>query len=139
MVAKNHQNIKNIASGNQLFINIKILVATTKIKINAISLDITEKVHLRWDKRCTMDSLLLNKKLLRGSLVPCKEGRELRTKSRNYVKLQQKQTILLQEMERTLEICNIRIYQFCKQHIRKKCNEGYTTNCPTRNQAKYFS
>lgn len=55
---------------------------------------------------------LLYKGLLRGSLVPCKEVRELRTYSRKYVKLQQRQTSVLQEMERTLEVCSIRITSF---------------------------
>lgn len=52
---------------------------------------------------------LLNKGLLRRSLVPCKEIRELRVYSRKYIKLQQRQTSVLQEMERTLEMCSIRI------------------------------
>ena len=55
---------------------------------------------------------LLYKGLLRGSLVPCKEVRELRTYSRKYVKLQHRQTSILQEMERTLEVCSIRITSF---------------------------
>lgn len=55
---------------------------------------------------------LLHKNLLRGSLVPCKEIRELRTYSRKYLKLQQKRTSILQEIERNLEICNIRITSF---------------------------
>ena len=55
---------------------------------------------------------LLYKGLLRGSLVPCKQIRELRTYSRKYVKLQQRQTTILQEMERTLEMCSIRITSF---------------------------
>ncbi len=55
---------------------------------------------------------LLYKGLLRGSLVPCKEVRELRTYSRKYIKLQQRQTSILQEMERTLEVCSIRITSF---------------------------
>ena len=52
---------------------------------------------------------LLHKGLLRSSLVPCKEIRELRTYSRRYVKLQQRKTSVLQDMERTLEVCSIRI------------------------------
>lgn len=55
---------------------------------------------------------LLHKGLLRSSLVPRKEIRELRTYSRRYVKLQQRQTSVLQDMERTLEICSIRITSF---------------------------
>jgi transposase len=55
---------------------------------------------------------LLYKGLLRASLVPCKEIRELRTYSRKYVKLQHRQTSVLQEMERTLEVCSIRITSF---------------------------
>jgi len=55
---------------------------------------------------------LLYKGLLRGSLVPCKEVRELRTYSRKYVKLQQRLTSVQQEMERMLEICGIRITSF---------------------------
>jgi hypothetical protein len=38
--------------------------------------------------------------------------RELRTYSRKYVKLTQRQTSVLQEMERTLELCSIRITSF---------------------------
>lgn len=52
---------------------------------------------------------LLHKGLLRASLVPCKEIRELRTYSRKYVKLQQKMTCALNEMERILELCSIRL------------------------------
>jgi len=55
---------------------------------------------------------LLYKGLLRSSLVPCKEIRELRTYSRKYIKLQQRQTSVLQEMERTLEMCSIRVTSF---------------------------
>ncbi|MEI8006873.1 MAG: IS110 family transposase [Bacteroidota bacterium] len=55
---------------------------------------------------------LLYKGLLRGSLIPCKEIRELRTYSRKYIKLQQRQTSVLQDMERTLEICSIRVISF---------------------------
>lgn len=55
---------------------------------------------------------LLYKGLLRGSLVPCEKIRELRTYSRKYIKLQQRQTSLLQEMERLLEMCSIRITSF---------------------------
>lgn len=55
---------------------------------------------------------LLHKGLLRGSLIPCKEIRELRVYSRKYIKLQQRKTSVLQEMERTLEICSIRITSF---------------------------
>lgn len=52
---------------------------------------------------------LLHKGLLRGSLIPNKRIRELRTYSRKYVKLQSKVVTVFQEMERTLEMCNIRI------------------------------
>jgi transposase len=55
---------------------------------------------------------LLHKGLLRSSLVPSKEIRELRTYSRRYVKLQQRQTSVLTDMERTLEMCSIRITSF---------------------------
>jgi transposase len=55
---------------------------------------------------------LLHKGLLRSSLVPCKEIRELRTYSRKYVKLQQRQTSVLQDMERMLETCSIWITSF---------------------------
>jgi len=55
---------------------------------------------------------LLHKGLLRSSLVPSKEIRELRTYSRRYIKLQQRQTSVLQDMERTLEMCSIRITSF---------------------------
>jgi len=55
---------------------------------------------------------LLHKGLLRSSLIPCPQIRELRTYSRKYVKLQQRQTSVLQDMERTLEMCSIRITSF---------------------------
>jgi transposase len=55
---------------------------------------------------------LLNKGLVRSSLIPCKEIRELRTYSRKYVRLQQRKTSVLQEMERNLEMCGIRITRF---------------------------
>jgi transposase len=55
---------------------------------------------------------LLHKGLLRSSLVPGKQIRELRTYSRRYVKIQQRQTSVLQDMERTLEMCSIRITSF---------------------------
>jgi transposase len=55
---------------------------------------------------------LLHKGLLRSSLVPSKEIRELRTYSRRYVKLQQRQTSVLTDMERMLEMCSIRITSF---------------------------
>ena len=57
-------------------------------------------------------SMLLHKNLLRGSLIPCKRIRELRMYSRKYIKLQQRMTSVLQELERTLEMCNIRITSF---------------------------
>ena len=52
---------------------------------------------------------LLHKGLLRGSLVPGKTIRQLRTYSRKYVKIDSMVTRVTQEMERTLEMCNIRI------------------------------
>ena len=52
---------------------------------------------------------LLHKGLLRGSLVPDKTIRQLRTYSRKYVKMQGLITRVTQEMERILETCNIRI------------------------------
>jgi len=52
---------------------------------------------------------LLYKGLLRGSLVPGKQIRELRSYSRRYVKLSQMIVKSFQEMERILEMCNIRI------------------------------
>jgi len=52
---------------------------------------------------------LLQKGLLRGSLVPDKTIRQLRTYSRKYVKMQGMITRVTQEMERILETCNIRI------------------------------
>ena len=52
---------------------------------------------------------LLHKGLLRGSLVPDKAIRQLRTYSRKYVRMQNLITRVLQEMEGILETCNIRI------------------------------
>lgn len=52
---------------------------------------------------------LLHKGLLRGSLVPGVTIRELRCYSRKYMKLQGRHTSILSEMERTLEMMNIRI------------------------------
>jgi len=52
---------------------------------------------------------LLHKGLLRGSLIPDKQIRELRSYSRRYVKLQEMITRSFQDMERILEMCNIRI------------------------------
>jgi transposase len=57
-------------------------------------------------------SSLLHKGLLRSSLVPCRQIRELRSYSRKYVKLTQRQTSTLQALERTLEMCSIRITSF---------------------------
>jgi transposase len=54
-------------------------------------------------------AMLLHKGLLRGSLVPSPLIRELRCYSRKYMKLQGEITSTLQEIERTLEMCNIRI------------------------------
>jgi transposase len=55
---------------------------------------------------------LLHKGLIRSSLVPCNQIRELRVYSRKYIKIQQRQTSVLQEMERNLEMCNIRITSY---------------------------
>lgn len=55
---------------------------------------------------------LLHKGLLRKSLVPDKQIRELRSYSRKYIKIQRRKTSVLQEMERTLEMSNIRITSF---------------------------
>lgn len=52
---------------------------------------------------------LLAKKLLRGSLVPSLEIRSLRYYSREYVKKQGAITRVMQSIERTLEMANIRI------------------------------
>lgn len=52
---------------------------------------------------------LLHKGLLRGSMIPCKIIRELRTYSRRFVKTQEMATRVTQEMERILEMCNVRI------------------------------
>ena len=52
---------------------------------------------------------LLHKGLLRGSLVPDKTIRQLRTYIRKYVKMQSMITRSTQEMERILETSNIRI------------------------------
>lgn len=57
-------------------------------------------------------ALLLQKDLLRPGLVPDEHIRELRTYSRKYDKLQKRMTSLLQEMERTLEMCGIRITSY---------------------------
>lgn len=55
---------------------------------------------------------LLYNKMLRPSFVPDKHIRELRAYTRKEVKLQGRRTSLLQEMERILELCNIRITSF---------------------------
>jgi transposase len=52
---------------------------------------------------------LLHKGMLRGSLIPCKIIRQLRTYSRRLVKMHGMTTQVTQEMERILEMCNIRI------------------------------
>ena len=52
---------------------------------------------------------LLHKGMLRSSLIPCKIVRQLRTYSRRFVKMQGMITRVNQEMERILEMCNIRI------------------------------
>jgi len=55
---------------------------------------------------------LLHKGMVKSSLIPCKVIRELRVYSRKYIKLQQRQTSILQELERNLEICGIRITSY---------------------------
>ena len=55
---------------------------------------------------------LLYRNMLRGSYVPNEQIRELRAYSRKEVKLQYKRTSVLQELERVLEQCNIRITSF---------------------------
>lgn len=55
---------------------------------------------------------LLQKGLLRSSLVPPPPIRDMRVYSRKYVKLTQRKTATLQAMERTLEMCNIRLTSF---------------------------
>lgn len=52
---------------------------------------------------------LLHKGMLRGSLVPDKIIRQLRAYSRRYVKMQGMINRATQDIERTLELCNIRI------------------------------
>jgi len=52
---------------------------------------------------------LLHKELLRGSLIPDQNIRELRSYSRRYIHLQHKQTSSLQELERVLDMAGIRI------------------------------
>jgi len=52
---------------------------------------------------------LLHKGFLRGSLVPDKTSRQLRTYSRRFVKMHGMITRVLLDIERTLELCNIRI------------------------------
>lgn len=52
---------------------------------------------------------LLHKGMIRGSLIPNKTIRQLRTYSRRFVKMQGMITRVTQEMERVLELCNIRI------------------------------
>lgn len=78
-------------------------------------------------------AILLHKGLIRGSLIPSKEIRELRVYSRKYMKLQQRQTSVLQELERNLEMCGIRITSFASNisgksilNIIRKIIEGET-------------
>lgn len=52
---------------------------------------------------------LLYKGLLCGSMIPSPIIRKLRTYSRRYVKIQEMINRLFQDMERSLELCNIRI------------------------------
>jgi transposase len=54
-------------------------------------------------------AMLLHKGLLRGSLIPSPRIRELRSYSRTYVQLQYQVTRVLQQMNKVLELCNIRI------------------------------
>jgi transposase len=62
---------------------------------------------------------LLHKGLIRSSLVPCHKIRELRTYSRKHMRLQQKRTSILQEIEKNLELCCIRITSFAS-HIHSR-------------------
>lgn len=55
---------------------------------------------------------LLYNKMLRPSFVPDKHIRELRAYTRKEVELHGRRTALLQELERILELCNIRITSF---------------------------
>jgi len=59
---------------------------------------------------------LLHKGMLRGSLVPDKTTRQLRTYSRRYVKMQGMITRAMMDIERTLELCNIRITSLVSQN-----------------------
>lgn len=54
-------------------------------------------------------ALLLQKGMLRGSLVPKADIRELRVYARKYRKLQGRMTSVVQEMDRLLVMCNIRL------------------------------
>lgn len=54
-------------------------------------------------------ALLLSKGMLRGSLVPVSTIRELRVYSRKHRKLQGRMTSVVQEMDRMLVMCNIRL------------------------------
>ena len=58
---------------------------------------------------------LLHRDMLRGSLVPNKHIRELRTYTRLYRKLTEQRSSLLLRVERTLEMCNIRITSFASR------------------------
>lgn len=62
---------------------------------------------------------LLYKDLLRSSLVPDATIRELRSYSRKYVKLQQRRTSIIQQIERTLEMCGIRITSYVSNNSGK--------------------
>lgn len=59
---------------------------------------------------------LLHKEMLRGSLVPDKTTRQLRTYSRRYVKMQGMITRAMMDIERTLELSNIRITSLVSQN-----------------------
>lgn len=55
---------------------------------------------------------LLHKGMLRASLVPSRQIRELRVYARRYTKLQGRITSVAQQMDRTLVMCNIRLGSF---------------------------
>ena len=52
---------------------------------------------------------LLHKGLLRGSMIPCSTIKELRIYTRKYIRLQQKASQILTEMDRVMVTANIRI------------------------------
>ena len=79
---------------------------------------------------------LLHKDLLRSSLVPDETIRELRCYSRKYVKLQQQITSVHQQIERCLEMCNIRLTCFVSNlsgmsvYVQEMMNRMANTNLP---------